>query len=230
MDPLTYGDRCVSDEPVPCPRHTDPKLELVFVVATQHERINGIRFRRTVLLGDNSRIVREAIDVDPCGEGHVIHVQDGGIRNDQIVIDAIVFECTTTVVAPGRVPHRVTIGRGGQCDFRLDHPNVFERHAQIYYHQEHYWIKDLTGKNLICINGTSVAEQGMLALNDRLSLSAQGPDFRFLGGGRLAEIEPELREDAPSSPIENGEKTKPGIPKEKGVKQLGAIMKKMLKR
>ena len=124
----------------------------------------------------------------------------------------------------------VTIGSGAQCDFRLDHPAVFERHAQIFYYQEHYWIKDLTGKNIVQINGRSVEGQGMLESDYRLSLSAQGPDFRFLGEGRLAEIEPAAPEASPASPHQAGENASSGSSQGKAVKQLGAMMKKMLKR
>jgi pSer/pThr/pTyr-binding forkhead associated (FHA) protein len=124
----------------------------------------------------------------------------------------------------------VTIGRGAQCDFRLDHPAVFERHAQIYYYQEQYWIKDLTGKNMVQINGRSVEGQGVLEPDHRLSLSAQGPDFRFLGGGRLAEIEPVAPEESKSSFPQEGGDANPDASQENAVKQIGAMMKKMFKR
>ena len=124
----------------------------------------------------------------------------------------------------------VTIGSGAQCDFRLDHPAVFERHAQIFYCQEHYWIKDLTGKNLVQINGRSVEGQGMLEPDHRLSLSAQGPDFKFLGEGRLAEIEAAVPEESQASPHQKGGDATPGFSQGNAVKQIGAMMKKMLKR
>ncbi|MFH0730441.1 MAG: FHA domain-containing protein [Pseudomonadota bacterium] len=124
----------------------------------------------------------------------------------------------------------VTIGRGAQCDFRLDHPAVFERHALIFYHQEQYWVKDLTGKNVVRINGRSVEGQGMLDTDYRLSLSDQGPDFKFLGGGRLAEIEVEVPEASQTASDREGGNASSGASQGKGVKQLGAMMKKMLKR
>ncbi len=83
----------------------------------------------------------------------------------------------------------VTIGQGARCDFILNHPAIFERHAQVFFYQEQYWIKDLSGKNPILINGQPVDREAMLKPDCRLSLTSQGPDFRFLGGGRLAEIE-----------------------------------------
>ncbi len=124
----------------------------------------------------------------------------------------------------------VTIGSGPLCDFRLDHPAVLERHAQIFYFQDQYWIKDLTGKNLVRINGRSVEGQAMLEPDHRLSLSAQGPDFRFLGGGRLAEIEA-VAADAPA-PATDGNASDPqkASSGSKGIMDLGAMMKKMLKK
>ena len=90
----------------------------------------------------------------------------------QQVKKALVVQYGPTLQSYNALP--VTIGRGAQCDFRLDHPAVFERHAQIFYYQEHYWIKDLTGKNMVQINGRSVEGQGMLEADHRLSLSAHG--------------------------------------------------------
>lgn len=124
----------------------------------------------------------------------------------------------------------ITIGSGAQCDFRLNHPAVFERHAQIFYYQEQYWIKDLTGKNLVQINGRGVEDQGVLEPDHRLSLSAQGPDFRFLGGGRLAEIEVVAPEESQTSPHQEGGDASPGSSQGNAIKQIGAMMKKMLKR
>ena len=124
----------------------------------------------------------------------------------------------------------ITIGRGAQCDFRLDHPAVLECHAQIFYCRDQYWIKDLTGKNLVRINGRSVEGQEMLEPDQCLSLSAQGPDFRFLGGGRLAEIEPATPGESQSPPHPECGDVRPGAPQGNAVKQIGAMMKKILKR
>ena len=83
----------------------------------------------------------------------------------------------------------VTIGKGLKCDFVLDHPAIYEQHAQIFYAQNQYWIKDLTGQQPIRINGRPVSVQSPVNVNDEISMSAQGPVFRFLGEGRLAEVE-----------------------------------------
>jgi pSer/pThr/pTyr-binding forkhead associated (FHA) protein len=124
----------------------------------------------------------------------------------------------------------VTIGNGPACDFKVEHSGVLERHAQVFFHGDHYWIKDLTGKNLIRIDGNPVTGQGMLVPEAQLSLTETGPAFRFLGGGRLAEIEPETPErGAGTGGDESGGPKHKGGPG-KGVRELGALMKRMLKR
>jgi len=89
----------------------------------------------------------------------------------------------------------VMIGKNPDCDFNLEHPGILDRHAQLFFDREQYWIKDLTGQNMVLINAAPVHNQAPLNPDDLLSLSPKGPTFRFLGGGRLAEHEepaPEL--------------------------------------
>jgi pSer/pThr/pTyr-binding forkhead associated (FHA) protein len=89
----------------------------------------------------------------------------------------------------------VMIGKNPDCDFSLEHPGILDRHAQLLFDRDQYWVKDLTGQNMVLINAAPVHIQAPLNPDDLLSLSPQGPTFRFLGGGRLAEHEepaPEL--------------------------------------
>ena len=90
----------------------------------------------------------------------------------------------------------VTIGKGPTCDFILDHPSVFDQHAQVFFSQNQYWVKDLTGQQSISINGQPINIKAPLNADNQLALSPQGPSFRFLGGGRLAEIEAPISEVA----------------------------------
>ena len=83
----------------------------------------------------------------------------------------------------------VTIGKNPVCDFILDHPGILDRHAQIFFSQNHYWVKDLTGQQNVSINGEAIPFQAPLDHENCLALSPQGPKFRFFRGGRLAEIE-----------------------------------------
>jgi pSer/pThr/pTyr-binding forkhead associated (FHA) protein len=92
----------------------------------------------------------------------------------------------------------VTIGKGPGCDFILNHPSVFDQHAQIFFSHDQYWVKDLTGQQSVSINGQAINIKAPLNPDNQLSLSHQGPRFRFLGGGRLAEIE----EPIPEAPVD----------------------------
>lgn len=81
----------------------------------------------------------------------------------------------------------VTIGKHPRCQFTIDHPAILDQHAQIFFVNERYWVKDLTGQRLVEINRQPVNVQAPLSVNDLLALSPKGPVFRFLGEGRLAE-------------------------------------------
>jgi pSer/pThr/pTyr-binding forkhead associated (FHA) protein len=81
----------------------------------------------------------------------------------------------------------VIIGKNPDCDFSLEHPGILDRHAQLFFDQDQYWVKDLTGQNMVLINAAPVHIQAPLNPDNILSLSPKGPTFRFLGGGRLAE-------------------------------------------
>jgi pSer/pThr/pTyr-binding forkhead associated (FHA) protein len=82
----------------------------------------------------------------------------------------------------------VVIGHSAECDFTIEHPAVLARHVEIHYNQNRYWVKDLTGRNLVTINKQPVQSRAPLIQGAPLALSPQGPDFQFLGEGRLAEI------------------------------------------
>lgn len=94
----------------------------------------------------------------------------------------------------------VTIGKDPKCDFKLDHPSILGQHAQIFFSQSQYWVKDLTGTNSVRLNGRPTGLQAPLKTNDELALSPAGPVFRFLGEGRLAEIEEPEKGPEPPGP------------------------------
>jgi hypothetical protein len=83
----------------------------------------------------------------------------------------------------------ITLGKGAGCDFMVDHPALNDQQVQIFFAQDHYWIKDLTGMGAVQINGMPINGQAALEPDMQIALSPQGPRFRFLGGGRLAEVE-----------------------------------------
>jgi pSer/pThr/pTyr-binding forkhead associated (FHA) protein len=91
----------------------------------------------------------------------------------------------------------VTIGRSSPCQFILEHPALAVQHAQIFFAQDRYWVKDLTGLRVVQINRRPIGDQAPIESNDELALTSHGPYFKFLGGGRLAEIaEPAVEESA----------------------------------
>ena len=83
----------------------------------------------------------------------------------------------------------VTIGTSKHCDVVMEQESIFEQHATIFLFQEEYWIRDLTGKECVQVNGRPVALQSRLQAQDSVALSPDGPFFIFLGGGRFAEAE-----------------------------------------
>jgi len=83
----------------------------------------------------------------------------------------------------------IAVGKNPDCDYVLNHSAILDRHAQFFFADAQYWLKDLTGKNLISINGVPIRSQAPLKMNDRILMSSQGPAFIFLGEGRLAELD-----------------------------------------
>jgi len=81
----------------------------------------------------------------------------------------------------------VTIGRHQKCGFILDEPGILNEHVQIFYAQECYWVKDLTGQGQVRVNRQPIPFHAPLSLNDTISLGPKGPVFRVIGEGRLAE-------------------------------------------
>jgi pSer/pThr/pTyr-binding forkhead associated (FHA) protein len=83
----------------------------------------------------------------------------------------------------------ISLGKNLGCDYVLNHPAILDRHAQFFFADAQYCLKDLTGKSLISINGVPIHSHAPLKINDRISMSSQGPAFIFLGEGRLAEVD-----------------------------------------
>ncbi len=115
----------------------------------------------------------------------------------------------------------ITLGKSPKCEYPLDHPALAEQHAQIFFSQDQYWVKDLTGQRLVRINRQPIEFQAPLKANDDLALTPQGPFFRFFGEGRLGEIE-EMPEEKPLPAAE-----KPKVPTEE--KSIASKFKKIFK-
>lgn len=94
----------------------------------------------------------------------------------------------------------VTIGTGTKCELVLPFPGIQEAHAQIFFAQGLYWVKDLTGLGIVKVGGQTVGVQVPLNLQDELSLGPRGPVFRFMGEGRFAEVTAAPAPGPPPSP------------------------------
>lgn len=84
----------------------------------------------------------------------------------------------------------VTLGANPPADFVIRGPGIEPQHAQFYFSQNRYWIRDLTGRGAVRVNKVRVESEVPLSPDDEIECAPKGPRFRFLGEGRLAEIEP----------------------------------------
>ena len=54
-----------------------------------------------------------------------------------------------------RAQTRVRIGRSSECEFRIDHPSVSRKHAELKLEGDHWRLDDLGSKNGCFLDGTS---------------------------------------------------------------------------
>ncbi len=109
----------------------------------------------------------------------------------------------------------VTIGTDPACDFVIANDALAGRHIQIFFSENEYYAKDLTERGMVSINGRPVGAQSVIAQGAELSLTHQGPRFRFLGGGRLAEIQDVVSEPLEKTDAESnhtGSENQPSVP------------------
>jgi hypothetical protein len=70
-----------------------------------------------------------------------------------------------------RPPQRIVVGRGADCDFRIDHDSVSRRHAELWRDGEHWRVIDLGSKNGTFLAGSRIGSvrldrSGWLRLGD----------------------------------------------------------------
>lgn len=121
-------------------------------------------------------------------------------RSEERVKAPLIIQFGPTLRSYKELP--VSIGKNPGCEFILDLPGILDRHAQLLFNQNQYWIKDLTGQQLVKVNQRPCEGEVPLQANDVVMLSPQGPVLQFLGGGRLAEVEqqpPKKTAAAPTS-------------------------------
>jgi pSer/pThr/pTyr-binding forkhead associated (FHA) protein len=160
------------------------------------------------------------------------HAQPEPRHADKIAIQRVqvtlVIQYGPTLQSFRELP--ITIGKNPNCGFILHHPAILDHHAQIFFTQEQYWVKDLTGQKLISINGHPVHLQAPLNPNDTLGFSPKGPNFRFLGGGRLAEVEQPKPKESLNAFHEKEETPSQKGPQDRGTKGPMSVFKKFLHR
>jgi pSer/pThr/pTyr-binding forkhead associated (FHA) protein len=83
----------------------------------------------------------------------------------------------------------VVIGSHERCDFVLQKRDIQDQQALIYFQQGGYYLQDLTGQRTLRVNGKPLEAPVRLNPGDELECGPNGPVFRFLGEGRLAEME-----------------------------------------
>ena len=120
----------------------------------------------------------------------------------------------------------ITLGKGAGCDFIIDHPAINAQQVQIFFAQDQYWIKDLTGANAVQINGMPITGQAALQPDMQIAISPQGPKFRFLGGGRLAEVEEPIPAVPEPGPPPEPSTAKTPRPTDAGGQKSGSLFKK----
>lgn len=96
----------------------------------------------------------------------------------------------------------VVIGSDANADFVLQFPGISGRHLQIFHTRGAYWVKNLAGVGIVTVNREKIDLQVQLTPHDEIECSPGGPMFRFIGEGRLVEIEREQAApwSAPAAP------------------------------
>lgn len=102
------------------------------------------------------------------------------------VAKSLVVQYGATIQSFQQVP--VIIGSDDECDCTLSHPSLLARHARVFFRDDQYWIEDLTGRKLLTINLRPIPSAVPLQSDICLSLTPDGPNFQYLGNGRLVEI------------------------------------------
>ncbi|MEW6521731.1 MAG: FHA domain-containing protein [Thermodesulfobacteriota bacterium] len=101
--------------------------------------------------------------------------------------EPLIIQYGPTLRSFDRLP--LKIGKHPSCDFQLDHAAIHDLHAEIYFADGNYWVRDLTGRHLVTVAGVAADQGAPLRQNDELFFSPTGPFFQFLGKGRLGELE-----------------------------------------
>ncbi len=146
----------------------------------------------------------------------------------EVVMAPLVIQYGPMLQSFKEVP--ITVGSDTDCDVVLSDPMILARHAQLFFSQGRYWIKDLTGQDQVQINNCPITGPSPLNPEDRLSLTRQGPTFLFLEGGRLAEVAGVVPGNHPTDDnAAEGQQEDPKSLKKEKNKSRGSFFKKLFK-
>jgi pSer/pThr/pTyr-binding forkhead associated (FHA) protein len=82
----------------------------------------------------------------------------------------------------------VTLGKDASNQFPLNHPRVLPQHAEVFFQNGQYYLRDLSKLQATILNGRPIYADTPLQNNDVITFGDGGPQLRYLGQGRLAEV------------------------------------------
>lgn len=143
------------------------------------------------------------------------------------VVASLIIQYGPTIREFRELP--VVIGTSDRSDFLLSHEGILPQHAQIFFLQGSYLIKDMTGQRLIKVNHLPIGIETELKAEDEIEFSPLGPFFKFLGDGRLAELDLPIAMSSPQTE-RNGERERFESQSGKEDSPIGNIFSRLFKR
>ena len=83
-----------------------------------------------------------------------------------------------------RFGRRILVGRAPSADLRLDDPRVSRLHARIEMRDDGVFVEDLGSRNGTTVDGQTVSEPRLLAVDDEVTVGSAALVFRGVGAWR----------------------------------------------
>ena len=81
----------------------------------------------------------------------------------------------------------IQLGQERTNHFVIAHPRVYNKHAELFFAQGQYYLRDLTENHQTLLNGKPMVGDSPLQENDIIQFSEGGPKLKYLGTGRFVE-------------------------------------------
>lgn len=94
----------------------------------------------------------------------------------------------------------VTLGRDASSQFVVAHPRVLPHHAEVFFQNGQYYLRDSSKTQATLLNGRPIHNDTPLQNNDVIAFGDGGPQLRYLGQGRLAEVIEQMQAPSPAAP------------------------------